>query len=78
MLYLLYSFQFILTVRILGFFWNFLLISIMHRFNNFYFFFAGVGLTLFMLLDCYFFMCNFLGIQFTAVIKPNYFGTNKI
>jgi hypothetical protein len=29
---------------------------------------AGVGLTLFMLLDCYFSMCNFLGIQFIAVI----------
>jgi hypothetical protein len=37
------------------------------------FFVAVVGLTLYMLLDCYFYMCNFLGIQFTAVIMPKYF-----
>jgi hypothetical protein len=33
----------------------------------------GAGLTLYMFLDCYFSMCNFLGIQFTAVRMSKFF-----
>jgi hypothetical protein len=37
------------------------------------FFVSVIGLNLFMLLDCYISMCNFLGIQFSTVIMPKYF-----
>jgi hypothetical protein len=41
------------------------------------FYVAGVGLTLYMCLDCYFSM-KFLGIQFTVVIMPkNFLGLIK-